>query len=88
MRFRAGIAAGSAILAGTLFLACFPDYYFYDPAPIDAGKEASAADAGLDAHLSGDARDAGDALDPLDALDAADEPDALDPLDAADARDD
>ncbi|MEO6572282.1 MAG: hypothetical protein ABIP89_00490 [Polyangiaceae bacterium] len=87
MRFRVAAACGSAILGATLLLACFPDYFFFDPEPADGGRESGAPDAGLDAHTAADARDAADALEALDALDAAEEADAPDPLDAADDSD-
>lgn len=61
MRFRAGVACGGAILGASLFLACFPDYFFFDPQSGDGGKESGAGDAGLDAQASGDAGDAADA---------------------------
>ncbi len=88
MRFRAGVLCGSAILGASLLLACFPDYFFFDPQPLDAGKDSGAGDTGFDARPFGDAGDAANTLDAGDASDALDEanaPDALDPLDAADA---
>ena len=74
-------------MGATLLLACFPDYFFFDPEPADGGKESGVIDAGLDAHASADAHDDADALEAIDALDAAEEADAPDPLDAADADD-
>lgn len=86
MRFREGLALGGGIFGATLFLACFPDYYFFDPVVGDGGEETSVVDAGRDASIP---MDAADAFHPLDAsadvLDAMNERDAdADPLDAPD----
>lgn len=81
MRLRAGIALGGVIFGTTLFLACFPDYYFFDRAGADGGEEASVRDAERDTASSMDATDVFHDMDAFDALDAIDEPDA-DPPDA------
>ena len=81
MRFRGGLALGGGIFGATLFLACFPDYYFFDRVATDGGEETSVRDAGRDESAPMDAADAFQEVDPPDTLDALDEPDA-DPLDA------